>query len=165
MNVESFTIDNWDDQRGGIILAENDDWLLVMNASDYNPDGYSIYKKEFLKNRMNGEEERLVERVVYLKNINPIIPDGFEFSNTLGHLKWCQDKYGVFEFQDDDDAELFYGRINRVMDNSLMIDFIDSKGNIDTDYDYEFDLNQIRVISFGSAYFEAIRLLWLDKQD
>jgi hypothetical protein len=45
----------------------------------------------------------------------------------------------------------------------LIIDFIDSDGKVEKDYDYEFDIAEIRSIAFQTDYFTSIRLLWHDE--
>ncbi len=51
------------------------------------------------------------------------------------------------------------------MDNELIIDFIDSKGRVEENYDYEFEIDQIRTISFQSDYFYSIQALWMDENN
>jgi len=54
---------------------------------------------------------------------------------------------------EDIQDELYVGTINRIIDSTLIIDFVDSKGLVEPDYDCEFDLTEIRVY-----YFQAITL-------
>lgn len=164
MNVESFEIEGWEHLQTGITLAENENWLLVKHIPiDYLIDGYKIYKKNFIKRRINSANERNIERVHILRNTIIEKPDDFEFSDTIGLLKWSQNKYGFFEFQDDEEDALFYGNIKSVIGNTLLINFIDKKGEIDKEFDYEFEIDKIITIAFGSDYFHSIRVLWMDK--
>lgn len=166
MNVESFEVDCWDELQTGIILSENDEWLLVYHIrADYALDGYKLYNKHFIANRINSSRERLIERVLTLRKINIELPKDFQFLDTIETLKWSQDKFGLFEFQDDHENELFYGRIKNVMDNNLTIDFIDSKGIVDDDFDVVFDIQEITSISFQSDYFHSIQALWMDENN
>lgn len=65
MNVETFEIEDWEKSSTGLILEENKDWLLVKNISaEYTLDGYSVYNKKFILQRINGPEERLIEKVL-----------------------------------------------------------------------------------------------------
>lgn len=91
------------------------------------------------------------------------MPDDFQFTDTIGYLKWCEKKFGLFEMQDDDEEALAYGKINTILGNDLTIDFITTKGHIIKKHEYIFEIDQIRVITFGSDYFEAIRLLYFDE--
>lgn len=166
MNIQSFEIDNWEELQMGIVLDESDKWLLVKRVTeDYYTDGFCVYNKHFVLNRVNGLHERFYERVLKLKNEPLEKPLGFQFTDTIGLLKWCQDEYGLFELQDDDETCLSIGRINSVFDNTLIIDFITSKGLVEVAHEYEIDLLEIRVVSFSSHYFNAIRLLWMDENN
>lgn len=164
MNVESFGIDGWKEIYTGAVIAENHQWLLVAHIPvDYVIDGYRLYAKKFLMSRKISEQEKLVGRVLNLRRINIEAPVGFQFDYAAGILKWSQDTYGLFEFQDCSESELFYGRIYSVVENDLRIDFVDSKGIVDGDYDCVFKIDEIRTISFQSDYFESICALWQDE--
>jgi hypothetical protein len=164
MNVESFKIDDWEDLQTGIILLENSDWLLTKYIPvDYVTDGFKLYNKAYVTNRINGENERKIERVLTLKGEEPIIPEGFAFLDTIGLLEWVQEKFDIFEFADEEEDSVFYGRISKYFNSTLIIDFIDSDGKVDKDYDYEFDIAEIRSIAFQTDYFTSIRLLWHDE--
>ena len=86
-----------------------------------------------------------------------------EEKQTKTKIKWCEDTYGIFEFQDMNEKELFYGKINRIKKNKFIIDMVLSDGKIEKEYDYEFSLNKIRVITFETDYFESIKLLMQDE--
>lgn len=163
IRVESFEMDGWEEPETGIIVNENDQWVLTTHIFDYIIDGYKLYNKKHITDRLHTNEEERVEKVLQLKNFKPQSPEEFSFSNTLGTLQQLQNRYGIFEFQEDDQTELYYGKINKADGRNLIIDFIRSDGSVDNDFDVEFDLDEIRSISFESSYFEAIRLLWLDK--
>lgn len=164
MNVESFEVEGWEELQTGITLLENDEWLLVKHIPyDYLQDGYKLYNKQFIKRRINSSNERFIERVLQLRKTRIDLPIDFKFSDTIGLLTWSQNKFGLFEFQDDDETALSYGRINSILDNTLIIDFIDSKGMVEEDYNYEFEIDQIRTISFQSDYFHSIQVLWIDE--
>lgn len=163
IRVESFEINGWEEPETGIILSENDQWVLTANIFDYIIDGYKLYSKKHITDRLHTNEEERIEKVLQLKNFMPKLPEGFEFSGVMQTLQNMENRYGIFEFQDDEQTELFYGRINKADNKNLVIDFIRSDGSVDNDFDEEFDLDEIRSISFESSYFEAIRLLWLDE--
>lgn len=164
MNVESFVLDNWKEKYTGAVIAENHQWLLVAHIPvDFVIDGYRLYAKKFLISRTNSTEERLIERVLKLRKINIEVPVRFLFDEAPAILKWSQDTYGLFEFQDNSESELFYGRIYSVIENELVIDFVDSKGIVDDEYDSVFKIDEIRTISFQSDYFQSVCALWRDE--
>ena len=164
MKVESYKIKGWKKKETGVLISENNDWILVNHIPvDYVIDGFKLYRKTFIKKRINGESEKKIERVLNLKNKNIPELNGFEFNNVLETLKWSEKKYGLFEFQDKGETELFYGKINRTENDILIIDMIKSNGKIEENYDFEFSIKKIRSITFETDYFESIRLLMNDE--
>lgn len=164
MKVESYKIKGWKEKETGVLISENDDWILVNHIPvDYVIDGFKLYRKKFIKKRINGESEKKIERVLNLKNKNIPALKGFEFNNVLETLKWSEKKYGLFEFQDKGETELFYGKINRNENDILIIDMIKSNGKIEENYDFEFSIKKIRSITFETDYFESVRLLMNDE--
>jgi hypothetical protein len=91
------------------------------------------------------------------------MPADFNFTDTQGLLQWSEEKFGLFAFQTEDEYAAFYGKLNRVEKNILIIDSVFSDGKVEPNYDYEFDLDEVRAITFGGDYFESMRLLWLDE--
>ena len=164
MKVETYKLKDWEDLESGLLIAENEEWILVKNIPiDYIVDGYSIYKKEFIESRTPAQKAVLIERVLELKKIDEKSPDLFAFSDTIGLLKWVEDRYGIFEFQDDIEDELFYGKINSIVGDRLIIDMIKSDGSVEIKFDFEFEISKIRVITFETDYHSSVRLLWNDE--
>ena len=59
MKVEKYKIKDWDDSESGLLVSENDDWILVKHIPvDYVIDGYRLYKKEFIENRISTKNEK-----------------------------------------------------------------------------------------------------------
>ncbi len=164
IKVESFKISEWEEIQTGIVLAENENWILVNHIPvDYLIDGYNLINKKHVLKRHSGNNEKQIERVTKLKGITIKRPDGFAFADTLGLLKWTEEKFGLFAFQTEDEYAAFFGKINRVEKDMLIIDSVFADGKVVADYDFEFDLNEVRAITFGSDYFESMRLLWMDE--
>ena len=160
MKVEKFKIKGWKKKEIGIVISENEDQILVKHIpNDYVIDGYKIYNKNFIKRRKPISEEDNLTIVLKLKNVNLNIPDNFKFSSTLDLLKWSEKKYGLFEFQDDSETELFYGKLNKILGNEFIIDMILSDGTFENEYEFNFLIDKIRVITFETDYFKSIRLL------
>ena len=165
MKVEQLKIAAWEDEATGLLVAENAEWLLVRHIPvDFVVDGYKLYRKAFIEERRHTVKEASVERVLRLKGIKAEKPADFGFADVVATLKWCEEKYGLFEFQDFDQSQLFYGRINRIGEDTLVIDMIKANGEEEKAYEYDFKLDEIRVITFETDYFESMRLLWLDEQ-
>ena len=164
MKVETYTIKDWEDQETGLLIAENEDWLLVRHIPvDYVVDGYKLYKKSFIESRVTTDQERQVEKVLGLRKISMDIPNGFVFSDTIGLLSWVESNYDMFEFQGKDESELTYGKlIEDNDDQGLVIDWIAPDGTVDYDYVHEEAVSEIRVITFETDYHISMRLLWKD---
>jgi hypothetical protein len=164
MKVESYKIKSWKEKEIGLLISENEDWILVKHIPvDYVIDGYKLYRKKYVKDRISKNKEAKIQRVLNLKKVTANEPKEFKFEGVLDVLKWSEKKYGLFEFQDKDESELFYGKVNHSNGKSLIIDMIKSNGKIEFEYDFEFDIAQIRSITFETDYFESIRLLMNDE--
>ncbi len=165
MKVESYKIKGWKEKETGVLISENEDWILVNHIpADYTLDGFKLYRKRFVKKRISKTSEKQIERVLNLKGKKTPELKEFVFNNVLETLKWSEKKYGLFEFQDKGETELFYGKINRTENDILIIDMVKSNGKVEIDYDFEFSLNKIRSITFETDYFESIRLLMADER-
>ena len=164
MKVESYKIEGWKKKERGFLISENEEWILVKHIPvDYVIDGFKLYAKKFVQKRRSKSKEQQIERVLSLKNITAEGADDFTFGNTVDILKQIESKFGLFEFQDESENDLFYGKINEIDGNSLAIDMVKSNGEIQNEYDYTFDIDQIRSITFKTDYFESIRLMMEDE--
>ncbi|WP_299121890.1 hypothetical protein [uncultured Tenacibaculum sp.] len=160
MKVEDYLIKDWEERETGVFLKENEDWILIKSIPvDFQVDGYKLLRKKYLKERRENTNKSL-KKVLELKRLKFEEPVGFKFMSPFEFLKWSEKEYGCFEFQDDIEDELFYGVIQKSKEKSFFIDFIKSDGTVDLDFDFEFSEEDIRVISFGSDYFESISLLY-----
>ncbi len=163
MKVETFLVKDWDEPETGLVIDENNDWILVKYIPvDYLIDGYKILKKSAIEERMHTSVEIKIEKVLKLKKVTDTRPNGFEFSDTLNLLKWAEANFEILEFQDESESELIYGKLKRVEGDDFTIDFINADGTVDPLFDYEFSLESIRIISFDSDYHQSIRLLYTD---
>lgn len=164
IKVESIKLKGWKEREAGVLIGENDDWVLVKYIlTDYLLDGYKLYNKKYIKSRKTKKNEEHIERVLWLKKVSTDSPPLFEFAHASDLLKWCESNFGLFEFQTDDQGAIFYGNASDADENYVSIRMVDADGKIDPE-EYDFELDEIRTISFGSDYFEAIRLLMLDEQ-
>ncbi|WP_106794758.1 hypothetical protein [Aquimarina sp. Aq78] len=163
MKVETYKITGWEEKETGLLISENEDWILVKHIPvDYVVDGFKLYRKKTVKKRKSKTKEGKISRVLKLKNIKTDVPDGFKFGNTLEILQWSEKKHGVFEFQDNE-AEIFYGKLNQTKENIFNIDLVNSDGSIEKNYDYDFLTDDITAITFETDYFESVRLLMNDE--
>ncbi len=161
MKIESYQIRDWEDNEVGVLLDENDDWILIQSIpGDYQVDGYKLLRKNFVEERYEVENAHIIKKVIELKGIEIQKPDDFKFGSTIEILKWSESKYGCFEFQDDIEEELTYGALVSFDLEIITIDFIKSDGTIDIEFDEIYTIEDIRTISFDSDYFRSISLLY-----
>lgn len=159
IKVETYKIKGWKEKQIGLLVSENADWILVKYIpADYIIDGYKLYNKKFVKKR-KAPKNKKIELVLRLKNIELTNPDTFEFGNVLDILTWSEKKYGLFEFQDESEKELFYGKLNQIIEKDFIIDMIKAGGKIEKNYDYQFSSKKIRAIGFETDYFNSVVLL------
>lgn len=164
MTVETIIVKNWINPITGLILSENEDWVLMHEIpADYALDGYLLINKNYLRSREIESEELQKLRVLKLKKVSTKIPEGFSFSTALDMLKWSESVYGQFQFQEDIEDETYFGKMKSEQEAQFIVDFINSDGTIDTDFDVVFDVNKIHTIAFAADYFNSIRLLMLDE--
>lgn len=163
MTVETFYVKGWEEAEAGFVIEENQDWVLVRHIPvDYMVDGYRLYNKEFIVKRERKSNEKQIEKVLTLKQITKKKPEGFSFGTTEETLRWSEKKYGLFEFQEEEEGELFYGKISEIENDFFLMQMIMDDGTVEKD-DQEYRLSEIRTISFETDYFKSIRLLWLDQ--
>ncbi len=163
MDVFSFTTTHSTGPEMGLLLLENDEWVLVMHIpADYALDGYKLYRKRYLTARTAGEEEHRVARVLRLKRVEREPPEGFQFADTLTMLQEIAHDHGLIEFYDEEEGETFYGRIHSAADGMITLEMIDADGHAEIDTDQDHVLELISEITFGSDYLNSLYLLWKD---
>ncbi|WNJ19739.1 hypothetical protein [Pontibacter sp. G13] len=160
-NVFTFSLEGWEETETGLLVAESEQWVLIQSMPmDYLIDGYKLIKKSEIYSQDQGAEEERIAKVLSLRGIEPKMPEGFEFGNAQSMLTWIEAKYDLFQFQDLEEDTLQIGRMYDVVDGEMLtIDYIDADGQIESPYDYEFVLRQIRVITFGTDYLDGVNLL------
>lgn len=163
IKVETFEVKGWEEAESGLVIEENEDWVLVKHIPiDYMVDGYRLYNKDFITKRVRKDEEKQIEKVLGLKKISTDKPQCFSFANMEETLRWVEKTYGIFEFQEEEEGELFYGKIREIDNDFLMINMIMDDGTSEAD-EQEYRLSEIRTISFETDYFKSVKLLWLDQ--
>ena len=161
IKIETFIIKDWEDVETGVFLSENEEWVLIKSIPvDFQVDGYKLIRKSFIEEREEAENSETLNKVFELKKLNFSIPKEFKFGSVLAMLKNIEEIYGCFEFQDELEDELFYGVLKEYSIESFYIDSIKSDGMIDLEFDVEFNISDVRTISFESDYFNSMNLLY-----
>ena len=160
MLVESYTIKGWNDPIMGVLLDENDDWLLISEvATDYNIDGFALVNKSFVKKRKTKKWEKQVSLVLELQKYKPKSTRGFKFGTVESMLQWIEKKYEIFAFQDQMEESLEIGSVEDISGNKLGLNFLKANGEFEAEYVYDYKISKIRKITFDTYYLNALKLL------
>jgi hypothetical protein len=163
ITVEAFQMEGWKETFTGLVLAENDEWVMIAHIpSEYFVDGYRLVRKEYIVQRIRKSAEQRAERVLRLRKVDYAAPKGFAWGDTEELLRWVESRYDLFQFQDREEDDVMVGRVDVVDDGFLQIIFVDIDGQEDETYDMEFPLSEILIIEFGTNYMDSVRLLWKD---
>lgn len=64
MKVETYKIAGWKEKETGLLISENEDWILVKHIPvDYVIDGFKLYRKKAVKKRKSKTKEGKISRV------------------------------------------------------------------------------------------------------
>lgn len=160
--VVAIQLVNWEEPLEGLWLAENEDWVLLRRVPvDYVVDGYVIIAKHHILAGEPLPRQKTTERVLRLKGIKPELPAGFVFSDVLGLLGWVEQRFGMVQFQDEEDST-FLGWLKTVKDRRFQIDSLTAEGKVDRDFGVWFNVEAVQVICFDDDYFNSMKLLWQD---
>ncbi len=159
MLVETYKIKSWDEELMGVVIKENDDWILIQEIEgDYQVDGYTLLKKEFVKKRRSKKWEKQVALVLELNKHKPALT-GFRFGKVESMLKWIEKRHDIFAFQDKVEESIEIGKVEDIKENVLGLHFLKANGKYESEYIYDYKLNQIRKISFDTHYLRSLKLL------
>ncbi len=160
MKVEAYQIKGWNTDVAGVVMSENDDWILINEIPvDYQVDGFTLINKAFVKKRYTKKFEKRIAKVLSLKKYKAPKVKGFKFGKIADMLLWIENKYGFFQFQDDLEESLEIGVIDIIKKNNLSLLFLKQNGKFDWKYVYEYKLDKIRKITFDSNYLQSLKLL------
>lgn len=163
--VEYVQLSGWEEDVIGLWVAENDDWLLLRAIPvDYVVDGYVIIAKHHIRGRKPKRGRKQVEQVLKLKGVEAEVPVDYVFADTVGLLRWVEQRYGLVEFTDKEDCA-FFGWIGEADIIHFKFDMLNPNGTVTSISQKQklVSIFEIRLISFNSDYFNSIKLLWQHK--
>lgn len=160
MKVETLELRDWEDLETGLIVAENEDWVMLRYIyADYMVDGWKLVKKSLIAERTSDEDEAQIAKVLALKGETGALPMGFKLGSALEMINWVNNRYGFVEFQDEEE-EVIFAVVTGQEEDSLLFDIVLPDGTVETDC--EIDIDAIGVIAFDGDYFQSVGLLWKD---
>ena len=159
IQVQHFELRDWEELIKGVVLAENEEWILIQELpDDFSPDGYALLQKSQITDQFTDEETALSGLVLHLKQYQAAIPPGFQMDSIENMLKWIESTYGLVQVQDEEEA-LYIGTIQSIVANELRLHHIDPLGFPDYAMVDPVFLSDLQLVQFGSDYMHSIRLL------
>jgi len=159
VQVETYKIKSWKDRMMGVVIKENDDWILLQEIEgDYQVDGYCLLRKKFVQKRRAKKWEEQVALVLKLQKHKPSLT-GFRFGTLPAMLRWIEKRYDIFAFQDKVEQSIEIGKVEDINDKTLGLNFLKADGMYESEYVYDYKIKDIRKISFDTHYLKSLKLL------
>ncbi|MFD1469991.1 hypothetical protein ACFQ48_17310 [Hymenobacter caeli] len=161
--VKTLKLADWEEDIFGLLLAENEDWLLLRHiAGDYQVDGYQLVAKRFITSNKADKWRAQTARVLKLKSVSNEVPQGFAFGTIVDMLQYIEQRYKLFQIKDEEDT-CFCGQLRDYDETHYRINSLSPRAVLDLDYNSWFLFDELITIEFGTDYLESLQLLWQDK--
>ena len=163
MDIYNYDLKDWDDYITGVLLMENEDWILLHELpGDYQTDGYCLMNKSQIVDYFKDEDSELKERVLQLKSYKPELPEGVLLGELDDMLRAIEAHYYLFGVQDEEDT-IRIGTIQSIVANELRLNFINTFGEMSDETPEPIFKTDIQTVTFGTDYLHSIHLLWKDQ--
>src|SRR3954466_1129518 len=80
----------------GIVLGYTDEWTLIKDINDYNPDGYTIFKNDKVE-VIEGEFEKFATKILKLKKYSFRKEPKFPIGKLEDMLLYIDRKYSLIQ--------------------------------------------------------------------
>ena len=159
VTVRNYEIHAWEDLITGVVLAEDNDWILLHELpSDYTLDGYLLVNKSQISEHFADDDSEQKALVLKLRNYKPTLPEGFELGRIEDMLRYIENKFHLFGIQDEEDI-LRVGFIQSMVANELRLHHIAPDGIPDPSIVMPIFFTDIQTVSFNTDYLNAVYLL------
>lgn len=160
MKVETIELRDWEDLETGLIVAENEEWVMMRYLyADYMIDGWKLIKKSLIVERSSDEDEAQIAKVLELKGETGALPNGFQLGTSQEMIEWVNERFGYVEFQDEEE-EVVFGIVTGFEEDQMLFDIILPDGSVEPEC--EISVDEISIIAFEGDYFNSVGLLWKD---
>lgn len=160
MKIESFKVKGWVDRIFGIVIKENEDWIVLKQVQlDFSPGDLLLLKKKYCKKRRYGVQEKIFMGKVTWEVDDSCLPKSFEFRNTMDQLKWLEKELGIIQFQDGNRSALSTGYLYKIKKKKFKIDLLKTNGTLFEAYDFKYKMSKVRVIVLKSEGLEKSLVL------
>lgn len=144
--------------ESGFLIDFSGDWILLKsNPVDFIIDGYTIIRNKNIEAIYHEEKEKLTEKVLRLKKLEPNQTEKIPLENIVEIFKHINEKFGIFQFYKKSDKAIYPGRLRKINSKEITIDWIDLEGNWTEER--SFKLDKIRVIEFENDYIKSLKLV------
>ena len=148
----------------GFLIDYSDDWILLKNNPvDFIIDGFVILKNKNIERIYRDEEHEFTEKVIRLKGLKTNAKDIIPIKDLASIINFVDKKYGVFQIAKKSATSAYLGKLIKLNDEELIIDFLDTKGQFGGEL--SFNPEKIRVIEFDTDYINSLKLVAQENQN
>lgn len=148
----------------GFLIDYSDDWVLLKNNPvDFIIDGFVILKNKNIERIYRDQDHEFTEKVIRLKGLKTNAKDIIPIKDLASIINFVDKKYGVFQIAKKSATSAYLGKLIRLNDEELIIDFLDTKGQFGGELN--FNPEKIRVIEFDTDYINSLKLVAQENQN
>lgn len=149
----------------GFLVGESDALVMLHKISDrYDLDGYIVFRREHITS-MSADFERLdlIRRVIRLKQLQPVAPEGLDLSSMRALMLSVQDAYGALVIsQEDLYGDVDIGSIRMATDESFVLRWLSPEAEWEND-DQRYRYRDVTLIEFAAEYENTLLQVALDR--
>lgn len=148
----------------GFLIDYSDDWILLRNNPvDFIIDGFVILKNKNIERIYRDPDHEFTEKVIRLKGLKTNAKDIIPIKDLASIINFVDKKYAVFQIAKKSATSAYLGKLIKLNDEELIIDFLDTKGQFGGEL--SFNPEKIRVIEFDTDYINSLKLVAQENQN
>ena len=148
----------------GFLIDYSDDWILLRNNPvDFIIDGFVILKNKNIERMYRDSNHEFTEKVIRLKGLKTNAKDIIPIKDLTSIVNFLDKKYGIFQIAKKSATSAYLGKLIKLNDEELIIDFLDTKGQFGGEL--SFNPEKIRVIEFDTDYINSLKLIAQENQN
>ncbi|RVT77611.1 hypothetical protein EOD40_07360 [Flavobacterium sufflavum] len=148
----------------GFLIDYSDDWILLRNNPvDFIIDGFVILKNKNIERMYRDSNHEFTEKVIRLKGLKTNAKEIIPIKDLTSIVNFLDKKYGIFQIAKKSATSAYLGKLIKLNDEELIIDFLDTKGQFGGEL--SFNPEKIRVIEFDTDYINSLKLVAQENQN